>query len=95
MLSTQVIQAGFDIAKDDYGVAPNENDGFTVLKVISAEMPNDASLDQNVILQINEAASLDMLTQLVEDLQSRETVIINQSAIEAAFNPYGGGHGGM
>ncbi|MEL7428974.1 MAG: SurA N-terminal domain-containing protein [Pseudomonadota bacterium] len=93
-IDSQVIEAGFDVAEGSFIVSPSGDNEFTVFKVVSAKMPEGEGLTDEEIENINLAASVDMLNQLVEDLQSRETVIINQSAIEAAFNP-GGGHGGM
>ncbi|MEM7291688.1 MAG: hypothetical protein AAF412_15180, partial [Pseudomonadota bacterium] len=89
-LGPEVIQNGFDIAKEKLAVSPSGDSSFTVLKVTDATMNSDANLEDNEIENINLTASADILAQLVQDLQSRETVSINQNAVDAAFNPHGG-----
>lgn len=95
VLAPPVLAAGFRTGKDTVAHAQSSPEAIAVFKVVEIEMPEDNSLEENVESGINEIASQDVLSQLVVDLQSRETVTINEAAIEAAFNPNSGGHSGF
>jgi len=92
-LSRGIIETGFTIKSGDVTTAQTGNDTFAVLRVKSVSLKGGSELPSEQIDNLNASATQDIVGQLVEDLQSRESVSINQSAIDAAFNPYGGGHG--
>ncbi len=96
-ISAELISAGFSIAKGKITTAALGNEKHAVLKVSQIISADGKGVPEDQITTLNASASTDILSQVVEDLQSRESVSINQNAIEAAFNPYGGnaGHGGM
>ena len=93
-LSRGIIEAGFASEVGELSTATTGADTFAVLRVKSAELPDGSELASEQLDNLNALAEDDIVGQLVQDLQSRESVSINQSAIDAAFNPYGGGHGG-
>jgi len=92
-LSRGIIETGFTIKSGDVTTAQTGNDTFAVLRVKSVSLKGGSELPSEQIDNLNASATQDIVGQLVEDLQSRESVSINQSAIDAAFNPYSGGHG--
>ena len=63
------------------------------MRITDVQAPEDKTVPEDAINQLNLAASDDILNQVVQDMQSRLDVSVNPSAIEAAFNPYGGGAG--
>ncbi|MDJ0613047.1 MAG: SurA N-terminal domain-containing protein [Rhizobiaceae bacterium] len=94
-LSRGIIEAGFEAKVGDVTTASTGTETFAVLRVKSAETKDGSNLPTEQLENLNALATQDMVGQFVQDLQSRESVSINQSAIDAAFNPYaGGGHGG-
>ena len=89
------ITEGFNGKKGDVKAAPATGTNFIVLRIADVQSPEDNSVPETAIEQLNTAASDDILTQVVQDMQSRLDVSVNPTALEAAFNPYaGGGHGG-
>ncbi|MCF6321223.1 MAG: SurA N-terminal domain-containing protein [Rhizobiaceae bacterium] len=86
-LSVAAVRAGFAIPKDKTALAPGTKDGSqVVLKVVEiiTSTANPISLEEKQ--QLDETIANDILNQLVADLQQRETLSINQTAIVAAQN---------
>ncbi|MEM7216451.1 MAG: SurA N-terminal domain-containing protein [Pseudomonadota bacterium] len=75
------------------GIGENQE---IVYRISEVQAAGTDALEDEVTQQIDLAASQDILSQVVEHLQSREEVFVNRDAIDLAFNPYGGhgGHGG-
>ena len=90
-IGNAAISEGFNGKKGDVKIAPATGTNFIVLRIADIQAPEDNSVPENAIEQLNTAASDDILTQVVQDMQSRLDVSVNPSALEAAFNPYGGG----
>jgi len=72
-------------------VASATGTNFIVLRIADVKEPEDNTVPEDAIEQLNSAASDDILNQVVQDMQSRLDVSVNPTALEAAFNPYGGG----
>ena len=69
----------------------NLGDNRQVLfRVNTTDDTSGDKLTDEAIRQIDAAASQDILTQVVSDMQGRKPVLVNQNAIDLAFNPYGG-----
>ena len=96
-IGSNAIAEGFSAKKGDIKVADATQGNVIVLRIADVQAPEDKTVAENDLEQVNAAASDDILSQVVTDMQSRLDVIINPDAVEAAFNPYGGGggHGGM
>ena len=94
-IGNTAISSGFDGKKGDIKIAQATGSNVIVLRVADVQEPEDKSVPEDAIQQLNTAASDDILAQVVQDMQSRLDVTVNSDAIEAAFNPYagGGGHG--
>lgn len=92
-IGNAAISEGFNGKKGDVKVAAATGTNFIVLRIADIQAPEDNSVPENAIEQLNTAASDDILTQVVQDMQSRLDVVVNPDAVEAAFNPYGGGGG--
>lgn len=94
-IGNEAISEGFNGKKGDVKVASATGTNFIVLRIADVKEPEDNTIPEDAIEQINSAASDDILNQVVQDMQSRLDVSVNPTALEAAFNPYGGGgHGG-
>ena len=93
-IGNAAISEGFNGKTGDIKVAPAAGTNFIVLRIADVQAPEDNSVPENAIEQLNTAASDDILTQVVQDMQSRLDVSVNPSALDAAFNPYGGGRQG-
>jgi len=66
-----------------------------IVRVSKVEDGSSSDLEETATENLQNALSQDVIVQMVEDLRSRESVVINESAIDLAFNPYGGmQHGG-
>ncbi len=89
-LSRTAVQSAFGVSNGVATRALSGENKVTVMVVTDVALPTEARIEIEIISGINEVASQDVLTQVVQDLQSRESVTINPSAIEAAFNPHGG-----
>ncbi|MEO0329239.1 MAG: SurA N-terminal domain-containing protein [Pseudomonadota bacterium] len=87
-----VVAAGFAVANGKVGMAEASSLVQTVFKVVSSESNVSSELETAISEQLNQQASDDILSQMIEDLQARETVRINQQAIELAFQPQHGHH---
>jgi len=86
-LSIAAVRAGFAISKDNSALAPGtQNGSHVVLKVIEVIESAASTISPEEKDQLDETIANDILNQLVADLQQRETLSINQSAILAAQN---------
>ena len=94
-IGNNAITEGFDAKKGDIKIAQATDGNVIVLRVAEVQEPDDKTIPAEGIEQLNAAASDDILNQVVQDMQSRLDVIVNQGSIEAAFNSYGGGGHGM
>ena len=92
-IGSAAIAAGFEAKKGDVKTAQANGGNVIVLRITDVQAPEDKTVPEDAINQLNLAASDDILNQVVQDMQSRLDVSVNPSAIEAAFNPYGGGAG--
>ena len=92
-IGNTAISEGFDAKKGDIKVAQAPAGNVIVLRVADVQEPEDKTVPEDAIQQLNAAAADDVLTQVIQDMQSRLDVTINPGGIEAAFNTYGGGHG--
>lgn len=94
-IGNNAITEGFDAKKGDIKIAQATDGNVIVLRVAEVQEPDDKTIPAEGIEQLNAAASDDILNQVVQDMQSRLDVTVNQGSIEAAFNSYGGGGHGM
>lgn len=94
-ISFEAISAGFSAKEKEIKTSPAPNNQITLLRVSEIQAPEKIDVPEETLNQLNAAVSDDILGQVVLDMQSRMDVSLNPAAIEAAFNPYGGGHGGM
>lgn len=96
-IGSNAIIEGFSATKGEIKVAEAPDGNVIVLRIADIQTPEDTKLTDVELEQVNSAAADDILNQVIQDMQSRLDVSINLNAIEAAFNPYGGGggHGGM
>ncbi len=96
-LGAEPLQVGYATAEGDIATARSPNNTYAVVRVAEVVDPTSLELTEDQTNRLNETAAIDMLNQVVADLQSRETVTVNQQAIEAALNPhnYGGGQHGF
>lgn len=90
-IGNAAISEGFNGKKGDVKVASAIGTNFIVLRIADVQAPEDNSVPEEALEQLNSAASDDILTQVVQDMQSRLDVSVNPNALEAAFNPYAGG----
>ena len=82
------------VAVGTYVISDLGENRQVLFRAREAETEAATNLDDDTINQIDAAASQDILNQVVSDLQARKPVLVNQSAIDLAFNPQGG-HGGQ
>ena len=94
-IGNAAISEGFDGVKGDVKVAEAADGNVIVLRIAEVQEPEDKSVPEDAITQLNTAASDDILNQVVQDMQSRLSVSVNATALEAAFNQYGGGRQGQ
>lgn len=94
-IGNAAIQEGFDGVKGDVKVADATDGNVIVLRIAEIELPEDRTIPDDALEQVNAAASDDILSQVVQDMQSRLDVSVNPAGIDAAFNQYGGGGHGM
>ncbi|MEM9332830.1 MAG: SurA N-terminal domain-containing protein [Pseudomonadota bacterium] len=87
------VRQGFALSKSAVDTVQIGSNKEIVFKVSDVQQSPSPDVPDNLVSQIDLAASQDILSQVVEHLQSKETVTVNRSAIELAFNPHGG-HGG-
>jgi peptidyl-prolyl cis-trans isomerase D len=86
-LSSAAVRSGFAIAVEKTAIAAGNNNGDqVVLKVtrIVEDAANSVGTDE--LQQLDDAIGDDLLTQLIGDLQQKESVSVNQNAIIAAQN---------
>ncbi len=90
------IAEGFQTPKGEIAVAPANGGNFVIMRVADVQAPEGDNIPEDLLAQFNASSTEDVLNQVVQDMQSKLDVSINQAGIEAAFNPYagGGGHGG-
>ena len=93
-IGNAAISEGFDGVKGDVKVAQATDGNVIVLRIAEVQELEDKSVPEDAIAQLNTAASDDILNQIVQDMQSRLSVNINPTALEAAFNQYGSGRQG-
>ena len=85
--SRQAVQAGFNAPSNSILVADADVAGSkVVMKVTEIEQPDSTDIPDQVAQSLNGSAADDLLTLLVEDLQSREEVYISRQAIEIALS---------
>jgi len=92
-LGQDALVLGFSDKKGTVFTVPNAENTHIVMRITEVQF-NDNKLTDEQALALNNAASSDIVTQVVTDLQSREPVTVNQAAIDLALTPYGG-HGGQ
>lgn len=88
------VQAGFGVSTGEFVISDLGDNRKVLFRTNAADGQSVQKLDEEVINQIDNAASQDILNQVVADLQTRKPVLVNQSAIDLAFNPQRG-HGGQ
>lgn len=95
-IGQDAIAEGFNMSEGKSIVAPANGTNLIVIRVAEINVPDDATVNQEIIDQVNTTASEDIINQVIQDLQSRMDVSINPAAMNAAFNPAGGGgHNGF
>ncbi len=87
------VREGFSVPIGDFVISDLGNNQQVLFRVKKAEGTTTDKLPDEIVGQIDEAGSQDILTQVVADLQGRKPVLVNQTAIDIAFNPYGGNGG--
>lgn len=95
-LPQDALLLGFSDKKGAIFTVSGEENSHLVMRIADVQL-NAEKLTDEQSTSLNNAASADIVTQVVTDLQTREPVIVNQSAIDLALNPYGqhgGGHHG-
>ncbi|MEM9277002.1 MAG: SurA N-terminal domain-containing protein [Pseudomonadota bacterium] len=88
------VRAGFAEKTDAVNTVNIGSNREIVFKVSEVHQTGGSSLPEDVSAQVDLTASQDILTQVVQHLQSRENVTVNNNAIDLAFNPYGGNQHG-
>lgn len=85
-LNGSAVRSGFSIAKDKTIIADNnDSTGKIVLSVNQIIAGEKQTIEQANIDQQDGALQNDLLTALVDSLQSKQTVSVNQEAIALAF----------
>ncbi len=88
------LSAGFAEKNSSTSVVSVGDTRQIVFKLVSIENTNSTPLPDDFDQRINLAASQDILSQVVEHLQARDSVSVNRAAIDLAFAPYGGNQHG-
>jgi len=88
------VSAGFAAELKSVNRVSVSQDRVIVFVVASVENTGTTPLPEDLDARINLAASQDILSQVVEHLQTREGVTVNRAAIELAFAPGGGNQHG-
>lgn len=88
------VRRGFGVASSTIDTVDIGENNLIVFRVAEIEDAEIEELPADISEQIDVAASQDILSQVVEHLQSRESVVVNRAAIDLAFNPGGGNQHG-
>jgi len=92
-LGRDALLVGFSDKKGTVHTVPSAENTHLVMKISDVQF-SDSALTEEQAASLNNAASADIVTQVVTDLQAREPVTVNQSAIDLALSPHAGGHHG-
>lgn len=84
-LDRTAIQTGFSAEQGSIHVVPSSYNQHIVLRVEEVREPDEKNVDEAVEEQFENLAANDILNQLVQDFQSRESVSVNRTAMEQAF----------
>ena len=86
-LSSEAVLAGFSVGLEKSTVAPGVNKSEqVVMKVITISDSKINAVGEEDKKRLDDSIGDDILNQLIGDLQQKETVTVNQSAIVAAQN---------
>ena len=81
------VRSGFAKAKGKMDTLIIGSNRHVVYRVADVVTPKNSNVENTLVEGVNQAASQDILGQLVDHLQSRENVLINQTAAEIALTP--------
>jgi len=90
-LAQAAVAAGFNAPQGSIEIAAAGELERIVLRVKEIQRGDVDPLSEEALAQLTGNATQDLLAQMVQDLEARESVEINPAAIEAAFNPGGPG----
>ncbi len=86
-LSRAVISAGFGVKRGSVLVEQSgEGSSRVILRVGKIDNPAGTPVDKEITERLDTAAANDVLSQVVDDLMTREDVRVNRQAIEAALS---------
>ncbi|MEM7068190.1 MAG: SurA N-terminal domain-containing protein [Pseudomonadota bacterium] len=87
---TSAVAAGFSENANATSNITGAEGQHIVFRVAKVDNGGGGALPEDLKERVDLAASQDILSQVVEHLQSRESVSVNRSAIDLAFAPHGG-----